>query len=420
MTSLSSMFRSIMLRLTPAATALLIMIAPAFAKSVTVESVSVNIRSGPGNYYEVIYTAGQGAKLEVLKELESWYKIALPDEKSGYVSIRSLQKRTGSMMTESKSWLKDKGVGKVASSEIMAATKGIVDMGSFAQAYASKHEIDPALLERYDTMPFTPEEYEQFHKTLKHRRNVRTPELSEAGIGEYDRELGNAIALRLASRGMYDDEDLRKYISLVGTAVVEQTPLYDENFVFIVLDDPQVRSFATPGGYVFVTTGALKLMHDEAELAGVLGHEVVHVVQRHGITELEKQRTRIQSEQLIEDLDSEVEKLNMDQGDRAVQQDLEHLADQMFEELISGRKKKAEEESDRLGTVIIYNTGYESNGLMDFIRSTEKLEKDHKDPSLTHDAADTRVKLIETVIEKKRLTRRDRKKFEGRFEENVK
>ncbi len=390
---------------------------PAFAKTVTVESSRVNIRSGPGNYYPVIYTAGQGAKLEVIDELEAWYKVSLPEQKSGYVSIKSLAKRTGGSLSGKKPWIEDKGVGQVASSEIMAATKGIIEMRQFSRDYAKKHNIDPDILESYNTMPFTPEEYQSFKKSLRHRRNIRIPELSREGIPEEDRELGTAIALRLASIGLDKDPSLRKYVSLVGTAVVEETPLYDETLVFIVLDSPQVRSFATPGGYVFVTTGALRLMQDEAELAGVLGHEVVHVVNRHGIEELEKQQARIRSESLISDLDRELEKLDMDRGDTEVIEDLEQLADKMFERIISGRLKESEDESDRLGTMIIYNTGYKADGLKDFILLTEKLESKKKDPSYSHSPASKRAETLDELIRKKRLTRRDRKDFRDRFDE---
>ena len=92
-----------------------------------------------------------------------------------------------------------------------------------------------------------------------------------------------------AEYGLYDDEELARYVSEVGQRVLEEShmrrpdtpPEYRIDFTFRVLDSPILNAFALPGGYVYVTRGLLAHMENEAQLAMVLGHEIGHVAARH-------------------------------------------------------------------------------------------------------------------------------------------
>ena len=77
--------------------------------------------------------------------------------------------------------------------------------------------------------------------------------------------------------GAYDDPGLARYISSVGKLLARTSEMPELEFTFTVLDSPIVNAFALPGGYVYVTRGLLALADDEAELAGVLAHEIGHV-----------------------------------------------------------------------------------------------------------------------------------------------
>ncbi len=81
--------------------------------------------------------------------------------------------------------------------------------------------------------------------------------------------------------GVYDDTRVTQYAASVGGRVAKATELPDQAYTFTVLDSPVVNAFALPGGYVYITRGLMALASDEAELAGVLGHELGHVVARH-------------------------------------------------------------------------------------------------------------------------------------------
>ncbi len=81
--------------------------------------------------------------------------------------------------------------------------------------------------------------------------------------------------------GTYDDTALEAYVRAIGRKLVAQSELPDADFQFFVLNDDTVNAFALPGGYVYVSRGLIALCEDEAELAGVIGHEIGHVTARH-------------------------------------------------------------------------------------------------------------------------------------------
>lgn len=84
-----------------------------------------------------------------------------------------------------------------------------------------------------------------------------------------------------ATYSLYPDSNLNQYISGVGKKLTAVSHQPDLEFRFKVLDSPVVNAFAVPGGFVYMTRGILAYLNDEAELAGVMGHEIGHVTARH-------------------------------------------------------------------------------------------------------------------------------------------
>lgn len=81
--------------------------------------------------------------------------------------------------------------------------------------------------------------------------------------------------------GIYEDPELLAYVESIGDLLVQTSETPDQDFTFTVLDTPIVNAFALPGGYVYVTRGLLTIANDEAEVAGVMAHEIGHVTARH-------------------------------------------------------------------------------------------------------------------------------------------
>jgi predicted Zn-dependent protease len=101
---------------------------------------------------------------------------------------------------------------------------------------------------------------------------------------EKERELGREAAEEVEREtGLVRDPALVGYVSEVGRRLAAHSPRQDVPYVFQVADDPEPNAFALPGGYVYVTRGILAILNSEAELAGVMGHEIAHVVARHAV-----------------------------------------------------------------------------------------------------------------------------------------
>jgi predicted Zn-dependent protease len=92
----------------------------------------------------------------------------------------------------------------------------------------------------------------------------------------------------VASMGLYPDEALQAYVQELGQELAASSERPDLPWTFRVLDDPLINAFALPGGYIYVTRGILAHFESEAELAGVLGHEIGHVTARHSVNQISK------------------------------------------------------------------------------------------------------------------------------------
>jgi predicted Zn-dependent protease len=89
--------------------------------------------------------------------------------------------------------------------------------------------------------------------------------------------------------GVYDDTGLQQYVSGVGLKLAQVSERPDLAWHFTVVDSPAVNAFALPGGYIYITRGILPYLDNEAQLAGVLGHEIGHVTARHAATQYSRQ-----------------------------------------------------------------------------------------------------------------------------------
>jgi predicted Zn-dependent protease len=198
--------------------------------------------------------------------------------------------------------------------------------------------------------------------TLGHA--ARGAAASSFAIGlDKEREIGRGVAATVAGRWhVLNDPALNDYVNLVGQVVAQQSPRYTElPFRFAVLDTDEINAFATPGGYVFVTRGALELMESEAELAGVLGHEVAHVDQKH-VLEQVRRGNMIQGAQSEADLNGFV---------------LDQMVGKLTSLIFTGVGREAELESDSLGMLYASAAGYRPDGLVTFVR---KLQTNESNP----------------------------------------
>jgi len=220
------------------------------------------------------------------------------------------------------------------------------------------------------------------------RRAAQGAAVGSFAIGvDKEREIGRGVAATVAGRWhVLNDAALNDYVNLVGTVVAQQSPRFTElPFRFAVLDTDEINAFATPGGYVFVTRGALELMESEAELAGVLAHEVAHVDQKHVLDQLRKQN-------MLAGAQSEAD-LNGFLLDQAV--------GRLTGVIFTGVGRENELESDSIGMVYAAAAGYRPDGLVTFVRRLQQNESNPRrgrflaELKVTHPEPAVRVAALE-------------------------
>ena len=195
---------------------------------------------------------------------------------------------------------------------------------------------------------------------------------------------------------LYPDRALQDYVDFVGNKVVESSAAKDSPypFEFHLLRDPQtVNAFALPGGQVFITAALMSRLNSEAQLAGVLGHEVGHVIGRHGAEHLAKQ-------QLGSALVNAVGIAASDDPRNARQAAILAQAVNQMVNLKYGREDELE--SDRLGFQFMTEAGYNPKGiveLMEILNSARGSAGEQPEFFSTHPNPANRVEKLISIIE---------------------
>jgi len=175
--------------------------------------------------------------------------------------------------------------------------------------------------------------------------------------------IGRDVASRLLGAApLVPNPGLQRYVNHVGRWLAAQTERPDLPWQFGVLDHGNVNAFATPGGTIFITRGLLEKMRNEAELAGVLGHEIVHVLKKHHLKAIQKgAQTALAGEGLSTAL-----------KDRAgpARDKLIAFGTEMY---TRGLDKSDELEADRLGVVIAARAGYDAYGLPSVLQTLQVM-----------------------------------------------
>ncbi|PHQ70871.1 MAG: peptidase M48, partial [Sneathiella sp.] len=154
--------------------------------------------------------------------------------------------------------------------------------------------------------------------------------------------------------GEYIKEGLNEYILDIGLRLAFVSEMNTLPWRFTVLNTPVVNAFALPGGYVYITRGLLALANNEAEVAGVLAHEIGHVTARHGA----ERQSRATGIGLIGAL------AGILTGSGAVQQ----LGQQLGGLYVAGYSRDQEHEADQLGVKYLGLAGYPREAMADFLK----------------------------------------------------
>lgn len=212
-------------------------------------------------------------------------------------------------------------------------------------------------------------------------------------ISENDEiELGRGIAGNLLGAApLLDDQNVQQYVNRVGRWVAAQSERPDLPWKFGVLDDSSYNAFAVPGGMVFVTKGLLTKMRNEAELAGVLAHEVAHVVQKHHLNAIKANaRTAL------------MQNAANRYANRSANAELGKLLIAGGTELLTrGLDKSDEYDADRVGVVFAARSGYDPFGLPAVLQTLQGVQTSDAGLALlfkTHPPLDSRIEALSSAM----------------------
>lgn len=185
-------------------------------------------------------------------------------------------------------------------------------------------------------------------------------------IGEQEEiTIGQAVAVEAFSRfgGEYQNESLTRYINLVGKTIGEVSDRPNLAYHFAILNSQEQNAFAAPGGYIFVTIGLLRTLKNEAELAGVLAHEVAHVTQKHMLNTIRRGA-------ILANV-SEFTLSAMNENPEMFSNVIDEITDKLF---TKGLDQDLEYEADVYGIEFAYRAGYNTSGLKDYLKTLQAQE----------------------------------------------
>jgi predicted Zn-dependent protease len=197
-------------------------------------------------------------------------------------------------------------------------------------------------------------------KDLRHSPNAqkakKAADIYTPWTPDQEQAIGQASAAKLINVfGLYDNLEMVKYVNLVGNTVARQAGRTVQ-YHFAVLDTDVVTAVSLPGGYIFITRGALANLKNEAELAGVLAHEIAHVDRRH----LEKEvRTQKTADFAKSEAASHV----------PVGAELVNIAGSVVTRALTLQvSRDKESEADKVGVEMSSKAGYDASGLRNFLQ----------------------------------------------------
>jgi predicted Zn-dependent protease len=214
---------------------------------------------------------------------------------------------------------------------------------------------------------------------------------------EEEKQLGEQVSQKLRDRfGVVQSEPVTKYVTLVGKVIAASSSRPNLDWQFIVLDTDGVNAYAAPGGFVHVTRGLLGMMKNEAQLAGVLGHEVTHIAVKHTIRSIQKNKT------------SEFAADTVGGSGGLKTALIAKVADLSFRNIFDGAFSQADEsESDKLGAQMASKAGYAPGGMAEVLKMIAERNAGRQDRNgffASHPDTKDRINKIEKQIKDEKLS----------------
>jgi predicted Zn-dependent protease len=237
-----------------------------------------------------------------------------------------------------------------------------------------------------------------------------TPSFEAADV-EAEVRFGREVAARLlGERDGVENEALQQYVNTLGRYLAQFGGRDDIDFYFRVIESDVVNAYAMPGGYIFLTSEALSLMTNEAQLAGVLAHEIAHVSEKHVVKALNIKSAG----------GATLVQLTSGAND-AFRVALEQAADQALTLLTeSGLQHQDEYDADELGMFIMVQAGYDPTEYVQYMSVVASANKSLlSEMSHTHPPMSSRLTQLENALKSNNLENLNYAVMESRFLNNV-
>lgn len=201
-------------------------------------------------------------------------------------------------------------------------------------------------------------------------------------------KIGRSVSVSITNTyKLSTNADLTRYVRLVGLTLADSSDGAGNQFIFGVLEDDAPGAYSAPGGYIFVSTGLLKLLHNEAELAGVLAHELTHVNDEDGLSAVKR------SSAMSILVKAGAEQMNITQAMPI----LDGASDTVLK---TGYDRPAEFSADAGAVKLLIAAGYDPHGFQNFLARLDKLQSAPKGGGLmsTHPATHDRLAAVTKQI----------------------
>ena len=206
---------------------------------------------------------------------------------------------------------------------------------------------------------------------------------------EEEQSIGASLALQVLARynGVYDQPELTQYVNLVGRGVALTSDRPEIEYHFAVLNHDSINAFATPAGYVFITRGLLQQLHNEAELAAVLGHEISHISEKHILEIIQR------SKQLAGITEAGLAAAG--QNPEVFKGLIDQAAKKLLDEGLDQNKELA---ADRLGVIFAARVGYDPMAYVTLLQRLRVLKGDDQAFFKTHPNFSTRIEAVQASL----------------------
>ncbi len=210
----------------------------------------------------------------------------------------------------------------------------------------------------------------------------------------------------LGAAPLVKDVALQHYVNQIGRWVASQSERKDLVWYFGVIESEDVNAFSAPGGYVLITKGLYRKLGSEAQLAGVLAHEIGHIIKKHHLKVMQQSQLIGSASKLV--------------GDKAGQGNsfVKNLIGNGAEICARGLDKDAEFEADRIGMVLTARAGYDAFGLVDVLQEIGHVPSNDSSVALlfkTHPAPDERLAKLGDAVGDRLDSVSDGKALESRL-----